>query len=68
MSDFTKHLIPPEAQISQILAQTIKDNPSRYPAVVLEIEFARFIVKTIGKLEGEYNKSVKRLDNMIDNK
>jgi len=65
MSDFTKDLIPTEDEICQILAQTIKDNPSRYPAVVLQIELARFMVKCLDKLKEELNESIKQLEDTI---
>jgi len=58
-------LIPSEDEIRQILAQTMKDNPSRYPAVVLQIEIARSMANFIGKLNEALLESIKQLRNTI---
>ena len=68
MSDQSKDLIPSEDEIRQILAQTMKENPSRYPVVVLQIELARLMVKFLDKLKEEFNESIRRLEDSIDNK
>lgn len=68
MTDSAKDLMPPEAEIRQILAQTMKENPSRYSVVVLQIEFARFMVRHIDKLRESLIESIRRLEDSFDNK
>ncbi len=58
-------LLPSEDEIGKILAQTMKENPSHYPAVVLQIELARFMVKAIDKLKESLVESVKQLEDTI---
>lgn len=61
-------LLPSEDEISKILAQTLKENPSQYATVVLRIEFARLMVICLGKIQDELNKTIKRLEGSIDSK
>lgn len=68
MPDFTKDLIPSEDEISQILTQTMKENPSHYLVVVLQIELARFMVKSIDRLKTELDESIRRMEDTLDNK
>ena len=46
-------LLPSENEIHQMLDRAIRENPSNYPTVVLQIEVARLMAKFIGRLEGE---------------
>jgi hypothetical protein len=64
----SNNLLPSEDEIHQILAQTLKNNPSQYPAVMLKIEFARLMLKCFGKLQDQFNESIEQLEDSIDNK
>ena len=55
------NLLPSEDEIRQILTKTMKENPSRYPAVVLQIELARLMVKAIDKFRESLIESIKQL-------
>jgi hypothetical protein len=61
-------LLPPEDEIHQLLDRGVKENPSNYPTVLLQIELARLISKFIGRLEGEIEDSVRRMGDSIDKK
>jgi len=62
------NLLPSEDKIRQILAQTLKNNPSQYPAVMIKIEFARLMVKCLGKLQDQFNESIEHLEGTTGNK
>jgi hypothetical protein len=68
MTDNLKGLMPSEDEIRQILAQVIKENPANYPTVLLQIEVARLMVKCLDRLKGEFDESIKRLEDSIDNR
>ena len=61
-------LLPSEDQIRQMLDRTIRENPSNYPTVLLQIELARLMAKFIGRLEGEVEESIRRMEDSIDKK
>lgn len=62
-----KSLIPflSDDEIREILAQTIKENRSNYPVVVMQIELARMMVTFIDKLKESLVESVKELEATI---
>ena len=63
-----KSLLPSEEEIHCLLERVIKENPANYPIILLQIETARLIVKFLDSLKGEFNKSIKRLEDSIDSK
>jgi len=65
MADKAKGLMPSEDEIRQILDRVVKENPSNYPTVVLQIELARLMAKFIGRLEGEVTESIRRMGDSI---
>jgi hypothetical protein len=56
-----KSLMPSEDEIRQILDHAMRENPSNYPTVVLQIELARLMAKFITRLKGEIKESIRRL-------
>ena len=68
MADSPKGLIPTEDEIRQILAQTLINNPSRYPVVALQIEFACLMARYFDKLYAEYNASANKMVNKFQAK
>jgi hypothetical protein len=65
MNDRSKGLMPSDDEIRKILDQTMQENPSRYPAVVLQIELARLMVKTIYMFRESLIESTKQLEDTI---
>ena len=57
-----RSLLPSEDEIRQILAQTLIENPYRYPEVVLQIQLARLVARCFDKLNTELNESAKKVD------
>jgi hypothetical protein len=66
MTDSFKGLLPSEEEIRQILEQVIKENPSNYPTVLLQIEVARLMIKFLDRLKGEFSQSIRHLEDSID--
>jgi hypothetical protein len=68
MGDLHKSFIPSEDEIRQMLDRVVKENPSNYPTVVLQIEVARLMANYIGRLEEKVVESIQQLSSSIESK
>jgi len=62
------NLLPSEDEITQIIAQTMQENPAQLPAILLRIRLAHLMVKAIDKLQDQFNETIRRWEDSLDNK
>ena len=65
-SDLSKDLIPSKSEMKEIIAQMMQTTPTQIPVVLLQYEFARFMLKAIDRLRSDLNESIKHLEDEID--
>lgn len=62
----SESLIPSEDEIKRIVAHIMQTDPTSLPVVLLQIEFARLMLKVLSKLSGELAASIEQLENGIN--
>ena len=65
VDNLSNSLLPSESEIREIIVQMMQTNPTQIPVVLLQIQFARLMLKTIDKLRKDLETSVKQLEDTI---
>ena len=62
---FMSSLLPSPDEISKILEQTLRENPSQYATVALKIALAQILVRGIDKYRDYLMQSIKQFEDEI---
>ena len=63
--NLSKSLLPSESELRDVIFRMVQTNPSQIPAMLLQIQFERFMLQTLDKLMGELETSIKQLESTI---
>ena len=59
-------LVPSKDEIKEIIGQVLMTNPAQVPAVMLQIQFARFMAKCLEKMKSNLDEVIDDLENGSD--
>ena len=65
--NLSKSLLPSESELRELIIQKVQTNPSQIPAMLLQIQFERFMLQNLDKLMADFETSIKQFESTIGN-